>query len=159
MRLFIKINNGAPVDHPMLEDNFVQAFPDIDTSNLPKEFALFERVPKPLAGMYEVVEGPEYKFVDGVVKDVWSVRPMTDEEVQSKNKLLTDSLYAYRDAVKLEAQQSLADATNDLDRKKWQDYIARLDAYVVTDLSGKGFPAPIVVTDTTASGSAPDVIG
>jgi hypothetical protein len=84
MELFIQIRDNQPYEHPILADNFRQAFPQIDTNHLPAEFARFYRVPPPNAGVYEVVDGPVYQWVDGVVKDVWSVRPMTAEEKQAK---------------------------------------------------------------------------
>ena len=79
MELYIRLVNGQPVDHPILGDNFRAAFPDIDTSNLPSEFAPFERI-QPAPQKYEVVVGVTYQFVGNVVKDVWAYRPMTDEE-------------------------------------------------------------------------------
>lgn len=79
MELYIRLADGQPVDHPILGDNFRQAFPDIDTSNLPAEFAQFERI-QPTPGKYEVTVGNTYQFVGSVVKDVWEYRPMTDEE-------------------------------------------------------------------------------
>jgi hypothetical protein len=39
---------------------------------------------------YEVYEGVSYQWVDGVVKDVHTVRPMTDEERAAKDALITD---------------------------------------------------------------------
>ena len=30
MRLFIQIRDGQPFEHPIIEDNFREAFPDID---------------------------------------------------------------------------------------------------------------------------------
>ena len=44
MELYIQIRNGQPFEHPILGDNFRQAFPKIDVSNLPPEFAKFERI-------------------------------------------------------------------------------------------------------------------
>ena len=42
MELFIRIDeNGQAVDHPIMGDNFRQAFPDIDVNNLPSNFARF----------------------------------------------------------------------------------------------------------------------
>ena len=79
MELYIRLENGQPADHPILGDNFRQAFPDIDTSNLPSYFAVFERV-EPAPQKYEVTVGVTYQLVDGIVKDVWEYRSMTDEE-------------------------------------------------------------------------------
>jgi hypothetical protein len=80
MELFIQVRDGVPYEHPILGDNFRQAFPDVDTSNLPAGFAAFVRVPPPDIGEFEVYEGVTYEFVGGVVMDVHHVRPMTPEE-------------------------------------------------------------------------------
>ena len=84
MELFIQIKNNQPFEHPILTDNFCAAFPDVDINNLPSEFAKFERVKCPhAAGVYEV-DVVSYQWVDEVVKDVWSVNPMTPEEIAFK---------------------------------------------------------------------------
>lgn len=80
MNLYIRIENNAPVDHPILEDNLLLVLPHVDLSNLPSEFARFVRVPAPELQMYEVYEGVTYELVDGVYTDVHHVRPMTEEE-------------------------------------------------------------------------------
>ena len=56
MELFIRIVDGAPFEHPIMGDNFREAFPHIDTENLPPEFARFVRVAMPTIGVYEVYE-------------------------------------------------------------------------------------------------------
>ena len=81
MKLFIQIRNGQPYEHPIMEDNFMEAFPHIDPINLPPEFAVFERIPQPVLSKYEVYEGVRYKWFDGVVRDVHIVRDMTNEEI------------------------------------------------------------------------------
>jgi hypothetical protein len=85
MKLFIRIVDGQPFEHPILEDNFRQAFPDIDVDNLPSEFARFERVPRP-SPVYATLndDKPTYQWVDGIVKDVWDVTPMTPQEITDK---------------------------------------------------------------------------
>ena len=91
MRLFIRIKNGEPFEHPILENNFKAAYPEVDVSNLPAEFARFERVEPPIAGPYEVYEGVSYEPFSGVYRDVHHVRPMTGEEKISKqNTVKTD---------------------------------------------------------------------
>jgi hypothetical protein len=84
MNLYIQIRNGQPHEHPIMGDNFRQAFPTIDTENLPPEFANFERIPAPEIGLFDVLEGPVYEWDNGIVKDVWTIRPMTDEEKAAK---------------------------------------------------------------------------
>jgi hypothetical protein len=85
LELYIQIRNGQPHEHPIFADNFREAFPAIDTNNLPDTFAKFIRIAAPTPGTYEVYEGVTYQWVDGVVKDVHSVRPMTDEERAAKD--------------------------------------------------------------------------
>lgn len=88
MKLYIKIKEGVPFEHPIMEENFVQAFPNIDVNNLPEEWSVFERVAKPSVGPYELIEACSYQFVDDVVKDVWITRDMTAEEkIEQQNKI------------------------------------------------------------------------
>jgi len=85
MKLYIKLQDGNPIDHPMTHDNFVQAFPEIDTNNLPEDYIEFVRVPYPTnLDLYEVYDGVHYEIIDGVCKDVHTVREMTDEERTAK---------------------------------------------------------------------------
>jgi hypothetical protein len=87
MDFFIQIRNGKPFEHPILGDNFRQAFPHIDVNNLPPEFAKFERV-KCQLGPYQVLtqNDPTYEFVGGIWKDVWHTREMTAEEKTDKQQ-------------------------------------------------------------------------
>ena len=87
MKLYIKIENGQLIDHPMLEENFIQAFPDIDVNNLPSNFIEFVRKPRPFIDTYKVYDGFHYELIDGVYTDVHHVRDMTDEEkIEKQNK-------------------------------------------------------------------------
>ena len=80
MELFIRIKDGQPFEHPIFGDNFRQAFPDVDTSNLPERFARFVRVEAPAIGVYENYAGVTYELIDGVYKDVHHVVPMTEQQ-------------------------------------------------------------------------------
>ena len=84
LELYIQIRDGQPHEHPIFADNFRAAFPDIDTENLPETFAKFIRVAAPVPDTYEVYEGVTYQWFDDIVKDVHSIRPMTDEERAAK---------------------------------------------------------------------------
>ena len=90
MDLFIRIQDGTTVGHPIMGDNFAQAFPEIDTNNLPPEFARFVRIERPVLEFYQIFEQeePTYELVDGVWTDVWRVREMTDEEKAAKVKMV-----------------------------------------------------------------------
>ena len=80
MELFIRIKDGQPFEHPILGDNFCQAFPNVDTNNLPAEFARFVRIAPPAVGVYENYTGVTYELIDGVYKDVHHVVPMTEQQ-------------------------------------------------------------------------------
>jgi hypothetical protein len=83
MNLFIQIINGTPVNHPLTVDNLLYLFSQFDGENPPEGYAKFERTAKPIETRFEITEGPVYSLIDGIVKEVWSVRPMTDEEKTS----------------------------------------------------------------------------
>lgn len=80
MELYIRIKDGRPFEHPILGDNFREAFPDIDTNNLPSTFARFTRVPEPVLGTYEIYEGCTYEQEGDKITDVHQVRDMTAAE-------------------------------------------------------------------------------
>jgi hypothetical protein len=97
MELYIRIKDGQPFEHPILGDNFRQAFPTVDTNNLPLEFARFERIERPVINVYEVYEGVTYQWDDGFVKDVHYVRPMTEEEKIAKQNEVKNSFPDYEE--------------------------------------------------------------
>jgi len=84
MELYIRIQNGQPFEHPILGDNFREAYPHIDVHNLPPEFARFVRVEQPAIGLFEVYEGVTYELVGSVYTDVHHVRNMTEDEKAQK---------------------------------------------------------------------------
>lgn len=84
MNLYIQIKDGFPINHPILEDNLQQVYPEIDIQNLPSSFIKFIRVQKPYCNVYEVVDGPVYTIIDGICYDTWITRNMSDMEKQNK---------------------------------------------------------------------------
>lgn len=80
MEMYIRIKNGKPFEHPILGDNFRQAFPDVDINNLPPEFATFAYIPPPELAVYEVCDECTYEWDGGIVTSVYHVRAMTEEE-------------------------------------------------------------------------------
>lgn len=91
MELFIRIVDGQPFEHPIFGDNFRQAFPDVDLNNLPEWVARFERVKSPLAGEYQKLE-LHYGWVDGVVKDIWTIVEMNDEERAEVDRIKAEEI-------------------------------------------------------------------
>lgn len=91
MELYIRIQNGQPFEHPILGDNFRQAFPDVDTNNLPAEFARFVRVAPFAVGPYEKNQTVSYQLVDGAYTDVFACEQMTAEEIAAKQQAIKDA--------------------------------------------------------------------
>ena len=91
MELFIRIKDGAPFEHPILGENFRQAFPDVDTENLPENFARFVRVQAPALGAYEKNQNVSYQLVDGVYTDIFTCEQMTAQEITAKQQAVKDS--------------------------------------------------------------------
>lgn len=135
LELYIQIRDGQPCEHPIFADNFREAFPGVDTENLPDTFAKFIRVDAPVVGIYEVYEGVTYQWVDGVVKDAHSVRPMTDEERTEKDALLAQEAIDRANYVlqfRMERCQQTADETEDATQKQlWLDCLAAHQAWVM----------------------------
>lgn len=84
MKFFIRIKNGQPFEHPILEENFRVAFPKVDIDNLPPEFAEFQKTERPIIGVYEVYENCSYEWNGDIVEEVHHIRPMTQEEKTQK---------------------------------------------------------------------------
>lgn len=129
LELYIQIRDGQPHEHPIFADNFREAFPGVDTNNLPNTFAKFIRVAQPAIGTYEVYEGVTYDWVDGVVKDVHSVRPMTDEERAAK----TAELEAAFNQAKLDRiafiNDTLTKETDETAQTLWLDCLSAHEAW------------------------------
>lgn len=84
MNLYLKIENGQPVGHPVQQDNLVHAFPDIDINNLPDGWVNFTRVQPPTPGIFQKVnDWGTYAEINGVWQDSWVVTDMTQEEKES----------------------------------------------------------------------------
>jgi len=96
MELFIRIKNGQAFEHPIFGDNFRNAFPDVDTNNLPPEFARFARASVPLLGPYEKNQTVSYQLVNGVYTDIFACEQMTAEEITAKQQAVKDEWVAYR---------------------------------------------------------------
>jgi hypothetical protein len=132
LELYIQIRDGQPHEHPIFADNFKLAFPDVNINELPADrFAKFIRVDAPVPDTYEVYEGVTYQWVDGVVKDVHSVRAMTDEERAEK----TTELEALANQLKLDRiaiiNDKLTTETDETAQTLWLDCLTAHEAWVL----------------------------
>jgi len=88
MELYIRIKNGQPFEHPISGENLKQAFPHVDTNNLPAGFAKFVRV-APTPPEFQNPVGSTYVWDGNVVTEVWSYKliPNWEEELAAKEKM------------------------------------------------------------------------
>ena len=156
MKLFIRIVDGQPFEHPIFEDNFKEAFPDVDTNNLPPGFAEFKRIEPPNIGMFEAAE-LIYGWDGAIVKDVWTVRPMTVDERNQRTTSRTIEINASIEADKVFVQEKINQTTGDV-QAIWVAYLAELNAWVLTDVENPNFPA-VPFMSITDTGNVPNVIG
>lgn len=164
MELFIQIRDGQPFEHPILGDNLRQAFPDIDTNNLPPEFARFERIQCPFEKTLFKVREVTYQWVDGIVKDIWSERDANEAERAAQLEEVAQEVLRKLEGNKTVGQWEVENAATPEIKQLWVDYLAALDAWVLVDPLQPRFPAaPAMEDDLTFytvndSGSAPNVI-
>lgn len=168
MELYIQIRDGQPYEHPILGNNFREAFPHIDVNNLPPEFARFVRIEPPRNASEFEVDVVHYGWVNGVVQDIWTVRPMTEDERAAKMEQIKNEVLARADLYKRMATTMLEEVTakNLTDAQvAFTDYLARLAAWTLVDPLNPQLPRIPRINDDgtvqslTSAGSAPNVIG
>lgn len=136
---YIQIRDGQPFEHPISHKNFVLAFPEIDTDNLPPEYAVFVRHAPPTVGQYEVLT-EQYVWDGSVVADSWTATPMNDDERAEVDKGRRDDIYSLLETQKKRAEERIANLTNEANRERWISYLAKLNAWVLEDLDNPNFP-------------------
>lgn len=156
MRLFIRLVDGQPFEHPIFEDNFKDAFPDIDLDNLPPEFAEFQRIPMPQIGLFEAAE-LTYGWDGAIVKDVWVVRPMTVKEREQRTASMATEMNASVASHKSFVQERIDSTTGDV-QAAWIAHLNELNAWVLIDVEQPNFP-PMPFHLLTDPGTEPNVIG
>ena len=165
MKLFIQIRDGQPFEHPILADNFFQVFPNASESNLPEGFAKFEKLDPPAIDMFEVFDHSVYEMQsDGVVREIWAVRRMTDEEKAAKIQDRADQVEGLLSYCKARAVEEIAKATGE-GITRLQEYLDTLNAFTYNDpFFADVPPIPRVTGDgrmltNNMPGSAPNVTG
>jgi len=79
MALFLQIQNGEPVNHPVYDFNLIQAF-----GQIPQGWAMFNRIQQPadlITSPFQTAKCTYALSSDGVTwEDVWTAVEMTDAE-------------------------------------------------------------------------------
>lgn len=95
--LFIRVDDNGTIEHPILEENLREVFPDLDVNNPPSGFARFERVEVPAFEDFRVVYKTTYELSEQLTSqygtptytDVYHIREMTEEEKAGKTQCPT----------------------------------------------------------------------
>jgi|APGre2960657373_1045057.scaffolds.fasta_scaffold00235_4 hypothetical protein len=138
MECIIKIVDGVPIDHPILLDNFISAYPDIDLNNLPAQWAKFERLAEP----EEILPGETpyhkreqtYTFDESINKwkDTWNVVEMNAEEKAIKRAEGDAIVEEYRQGMLQYGEEKIAQVEERF-KPVWQTWIDQMKAYTYDD--------------------------
>lgn len=82
MSLFIKVIDNQVIDHPVTLENLQMIYPDMDPINPPGDYWPFNRAPIPAKTDPYTVNEAEYVIAYNVVNEVYTQRPMTQQEKQ-----------------------------------------------------------------------------
>jgi hypothetical protein len=162
MNLYIRLtSDGSAFEHPILEDNLLQALPGFDVNNLPPGFARFVRVPQPTGATL----GPFDQWVctytlmeDGsTYTDVWTIQTVstdeqtliTQQQIASNNTTLTNK--------QISAQSVIASMNETVDnntRMAWSNYIIALGSVDLSDPFNVNWPVtPVLPTQADDNSS------
>jgi hypothetical protein len=145
MSLFIKVVDGKTVDHPCVDFNLLQVFPD----GIPPEYEPFERresylEPAPFQRASVVYIKDEIK---GVWHDHWVITDFTDIEKEEKIKELQAKIEIRISNFKVVAKQGIAVCMekNDLSGvNAFTVFLAELEAYQLVSVFPVSPPIPKV---------------
>lgn len=173
MNLYIKLENGQPINHPMFEDNILQCYPDIDLNNT-ELFAPFNRLEIPSrsdlpVGIFQVLETRYVLSNDGIsYEDQYYTRDMDADEISYTTNVKIDTLKNGVSSLKSMVLVDI-DTASEIDKPVWQAFYDELDAITDSEIETDPFSfnlprIPKKDTNGTwvslqSSGSAPNVIG
>lgn len=84
---FIKVVNREPEGHPIADWNLRMFYPNLDPNNPPEGFEKFIRIAPPNLGPFDKSVESRYARINGILQDVHTIIPMTDEEKKEKIKI------------------------------------------------------------------------
>jgi hypothetical protein len=165
--LYIKVENGYPVEPPSMPDNLMMAFGKIPDNYEP--FMRFSEEHRTPLDVFEVWDknAPEYAKVNGIWTDTYARRPMTAEERAVEENLILEGLRECQAEMLADAKAKLPTETHPVAISRLQEYIAKMEALELTWDNRLELhpPTPTLfdkngnLIDVMNSGSAPDVIG
>ena len=163
--LYIKVENGQTIDHPVFETNLLEVF-----GKVPDNYEPFTRTEKPALGHYEVDDpvATQYVKVNGVWTDVWPTRQMNFVEKAERRLELLQSCELYRQAMLKTAEDDMQKMSSLEVKEALWGFIQQIKNLEIVDPLNPNFPDyPVTPSgklmgargDTSLPGSAPSVIG
>jgi len=133
MNMYIKVQNEIAVEHPALESNLLEAFPD----GIPSEFEPFERsgvYAGSATSVFQKTVSTYIKKENGTWTDVWSIVEMTEEEKQAKTAEITEKATKHISNLKIYANTMIVScmAASDLNGVNiWTTYLNFINSWVL----------------------------
>lgn len=78
--LYIRVEKGKTVDHPIAGWNLRMFYPDLNPENPPKGYERFTRLPPPELDRFQKIDGVIYEKTNYGWQDKYIISEMSDEE-------------------------------------------------------------------------------
>jgi hypothetical protein len=146
MNLYIRIRDGQPLEHPILEENAHQAWPDVNFALLPDWLARFRRHPQPAGLLTTPFQKAQCTYTlagDGFWEDTWTAVEMSAEEQQVLTRQRVKEANGQRNSTVEFAQAEAAkDGIPAEAVAAWNTFVAELQALEITDPFNITWPTP-----------------
>ena len=152
MNLYIRIRDGQPFEHPILEENAHQAWPEVNFNLLPDWLARFRRIPQPgglLTSPFQTAECTYTRAGDGFWEDTWTAVEMSAEQRQVLTRQRVKEAIEQRDATVAFAQAEAAKEGIPAEAvAAWNTFVSELQVLQITDPWAVEWPAaPHIASD------------
>jgi hypothetical protein len=144
MNLYIKVVDGFPVNHPLFEENLLEAFPE----GIPACYEPFERVqPTIKHGTFEKLVHTYLKNQNNVWTEEWSVADMTAKEKERKINDLTMAANNYIEQLKQQAINAIAyleEVSDSAGAQIWNAHLDKINQWALVSVAPvvPEFPSP-----------------
>lgn len=129
---YIQIDEqGNPVNHPMLEENLIDIYPN----GIPKKYQPFMRIPTPIPNVFQMVgDAPSYEKINDIWQDVWPLIQKSTEEVAGIKAQIDQIILNIKTERVAKVNGLIADnSTTEAQKIAYNNYLAQLRIYTVTD--------------------------
>ena len=129
---YIQIDEqGNPVNHPMLEENLIDIYPN----GIPEKYQPFMRIPTPVPNVFQMVgDASSYEKINDIWQDVWPLIQKSTEEVAGIKAQIDQIILNIKTERVAKVNGLIADnSTTEAQKIVYNNYLAQLRIYTVTD--------------------------